>query len=131
MKALDTNVLVRFLVQDDKKQSNIVQALFSEAEKNKGSFYITLLVVLELIWVLEAVYQVSRQDVLHALAELLSMPILNFEKQSAIRRFILAASNSTFDLSDLLIAYSANDAGFDRTYTFDKKAAKFELFEKL
>ena len=131
MKALDTNVLVRFLVQDDKKQADVVQSLFYEAENNKQSFFITLLVVLELIWVLEAIYDVTREDILLSLNELLSMPVLSFEKQGVLRRFILSAHSTSFDLSDLLIAHSANDESCETTYTFDKKAAKFKLFQKI
>ena len=131
MKALDTNVLVRLLVQDDKKQAEVVQALLSDAESNKQSFFVTLLVILELIWVLEAIYDVRREDILNSLNELLSMPVLTIEKQSMLRSFILSAHGTSFDLSDLLIAHSAKDESCEITYTFDKKAAKFKLFEKL
>ena len=52
MKALDTNILVRFLIQDDEPQSKTVFDLFSNAERQKESFFISTLVVLETIWVL-------------------------------------------------------------------------------
>ena len=131
MIALDTNVLIRFLIQDDKQQAKAVLTRFAEYEKNKQSFFVTQLVVLELIWVLESVYDVSRKDILHSLSELLLMPILTFEAQSTLRSFITSATNSKFDLPDLLIAHSAIEQGCDTTYTFDKKASKFEFFEKL
>lgn len=131
MKALDTNILVRFLIQDDKQQAQTVETLLNQAENNKQSFYVTLLVVLELIWVMEAVYEVTREDILLSINELLSMPVLNFEKQKVVRQFISVAQTSRFDLSDLLIALSALQEGCDTTYTFDKKAAKFKFFEKL
>lgn len=131
MKALDTNILVRFLIQDDKQQAQTVETLLNQAENNKQSFYVTLLVVLELIWVMEAVYEVTREDILLSINELLSMPVLNFEKQKVVRQFISVAQTSRFDLSDLLIALSALQEGCDTSYTFDKKAAKFKFFEKL
>ncbi len=131
MKALDTNILVRFLIQDDKQQAQTVKTLLSQAENNKQSFFVTLLVVLELIWVLEAVYKVTRKDILLSINELLSMPVLNFEKQKVVRQFISVAQTSRFDLSDLLIALSALQENCETTYTFDKKAAKFKFFEKL
>jgi len=131
MKALDTNILVRFLIQDDKQQTQAVKTLFSQAEEGKQSLFVTLLVVLELIWVLEAVYEVTREDILLSINELLSMPVLNFEKQKVIRQFISDAKTSSFDLSDLLIALSALQEDCEATYTFDKKASKFKFFEKL
>ena len=131
MKALDTNVLIRFLVQDDDLQSKIVYDLFTNAERTKETFYVPLLVVLEILWVLESVYQVERNDLLNAVNELLLMPVLNFEKQSVLRDFISSSEGNTFDLSDILIAYSAQCSGCLTTITFDKKAAKFNFFEYL
>ena len=131
MKALDTNVLVRFLVGDDKKQSQKVNKLLTQAEQTKQPLLVTSLVVLELIWVLDAVYGVSRGDMIHSLNELLTMPALAFENQAMLRDFVNSAQNSNFDLSDLLIAQSGFKQGCDATITFDKKAAKFELFQML
>ncbi len=131
MRALDTNVLVRFLVQDDANQVSVVNQIFEIAEVGKERFYISLLVVMELIWVLESVYSVSRNDLLDSLAELLSMPVLHFEKQTLLRIFIQSARGNSFDLSDLLIAHSGRSADCDITLTFDKKAAKSPYFENL
>lgn len=58
MKALDTNVLIRFLVQDDVNQAD---KLFSKAEQNKEVLFVPLLVVLEVIWVLQSAYSVTRK----------------------------------------------------------------------
>ena len=131
MKALDTNILVRFLIQDDELQSKVVFDLFSNAERQKESFFISILVVVETIWVLESVYQVKRNDLIKAISELMLMPVLDFEKQTVVRDFIISSENSTFDLSDILIAQSAKNSGCAATLTFDKKASKFKLFEYL
>ena len=56
MKALDTNVLVRFLVKDDAEQAQLVYTLFKQAENQKQQLFVPILVVLETIWVLQAVY---------------------------------------------------------------------------
>lgn len=131
MIALDTNVLVRFLVNDDKKQADAARKIIKEAELSKQPLLVTSLVVLELIWVLDAVYNVPREDIIGAISDLILMPALCFEKQSALRHFISSASHSTFDLSDLLIALSAVELGCDTTLTFDNKASKFEFFQKM
>ena len=131
MKALDTNVLVRFLVKDDERQAKTVYRLFKQAESKAEAFFIPTLVVLETVWVLEAVYETTRQEILDSIDELLLMPILKFEAQSAIRSFINSARENKTDLSDLLIAHCAKYSGCDSVITFDKRASKLGLFELL
>jgi len=113
MKALDTHALVRFLVQDDIKQSEKVNQLFTRAEQSKQPLLVTSLVVLELIWVLDAVYSVDRNDIIHALNELLTMPVIEFENQGMLRSFVNVAQDSNLDLSDILIAQSGFIQGCD------------------
>ena len=129
MNALDTNVLIRFLVADDTLQAQKVYDLFKRAEANKEHYWVPLTVVLEMIWVLESVYDIPRKEISGALHELLSMTILKFESFSALKKFVAAARKSTFDLSDILIAHSAQIQGCDVVLTFDKKASDYWLFE--
>ena len=129
MKALDTNILVRFLVRDDEKQARAVYSVFKQAEMNGDRLIVPLLVVLEIIWVLESAYAVSREEILDALETLLLMPLLAFEAQPAIRRFITSARDSRADLADLLIAASAVFSGCDSVLTFDRVASSSALFE--
>ena len=131
MKALDTNVLVRFLVRDDEQQSEAVYRKFKQTEADKEVLFIPALVVLEAVWVLESVYKATRQEILDSIDQLLLMPILEFEVQSAIRSFVSSARENKTDLSDLLIAHSARFAGCECVITFDKRASNLELFELL
>ena len=131
MKALDTNVLVRFLVKDDERQSEIVYRVFRQAEMDNNTFFVPLLVVLETLWVLESVYNLARNDILDSIDEVLLMPILKFEAQATTQRFIIVARESKIDLSDILIACSAKLSGCKSVLTFDKKASTFEYFEKM
>ena len=80
MKALDTNVLIRFLVKDDELQAKAVYKLFKKAESKAEAFFIPILVVLEIFWVLEAVYEISREEIIDSIDELLLMPILQMLK---------------------------------------------------
>jgi predicted nucleic-acid-binding protein len=131
MIAIDTNILVRFLVKDDAKQADKVYNLFKDTEKQHEELYIPILVILEVIWVLESVYEIKRSDLLDTLSQLTLMPILCFENLSAIQSFILNAKNSNFDLSDLLIGYSTKLKSCEKVMTFDKKASKHQFFELL
>ena len=131
MKAVDTNVLVRFLVRDDENQAHTVYNAFIKAEIDKQSFFVPLLVVLETVWVLDSVYKLSRKEILDAFYDLLLLPILKFEDASTIHRFIAMARKNKIDLPDALIACSAILSGCDRVLTFDKKASTFDFFELL
>lgn len=129
MKALDTNVLVRFLVKDDAGQAQQVYSLFKQAETGQQRLFVPMLVVLEMIWVLQAVYGVDDADILAALNDLLMMPVLLFEAQPVLHAFISAAKGSNFDLAEVLIAHAARGSNCDSVLTFDMKAAKFPGFE--
>ena len=131
MKALDTNVLVRFLVRDDKRQAETIYRVFKKAESDREVFFVPLLVVLETVWVLESVYKIPRKEILDSVNELILMPILKFETQPAILNFISAARETKMDLSDLLIAHSSKFSGCECVLTFDKRASNFRLFELL
>lgn len=131
MMALDTNVLIRFLLKDDEQQAQRVYQLFKQTEAKQDVLFVPLLVVLETIWVLQSVYGIADAAILAALGELLQMPVLKFEKPSVIQSLITSGRDSNFDLADLLIAYSATSANCDGIYTFDKKASKFKYFERL
>lgn len=131
MKAIDTNIVVRFLVRDDEKQATLVYRRLKDAEAKKEVLLVPLLVVLETIWVLETLYDVSRNEIVDSLDELLLMPVLNFETPEVIQRLIVSARETALDLSDLLIAHSARRLGCSSVITFDKRAAKSEFFERL
>ena len=129
MKAIDTNVIVRFLIKDDNQQAEAVYEMFKQAEDNQDELYIPILVILETLWVLESVYEITREEILNAISALVSMPVFKFEALPVMQRFLLSARGNKVDLSDLLIACSAKFSGCDTVLTFDKKASQFEFFE--
>ena len=129
MKAIDTNILIRFLVGDDEMQTKKVYSILKKAESEKKDLFVPLLVVLEMIWVLESVYDISRTEILDSISDLLLMPIFKFDQQSALQQLVHSAQGNKYDLSDLLIAHSAKVNGCEAVITFDKKASKFKLFE--
>ena len=131
MKAVDTNVLVRFLVQDDETQAQIATSLLNDAETLKQPLFVSNVVVLELMWVLRSVYEVPREEILDSLNELLSMMALEFQDSLVVRDFVTSAQNNTYDLADLLISQVARGKGCATTLTFDKKAAKAPYFTQL
>ena len=129
MIALDTNVIIRFLVRDDEKQAKIVYARLKKAEVARERLFIPLVVLLETLWVLESAYDMSRSNILDALEDLRQMPILDFEVDHVLGMLLVSGRNTTADLPDLLISHSAECSGCDSILTFDKKASKQPLFQ--
>jgi predicted nucleic-acid-binding protein len=131
MKALDTNILIRFLVNDDKAQGRKVKKLFEETEEVAGRFLITTPVVLEILWVLSAVYDFTRAEILQALELLTQLPILEFEDYSSMQQLIRLGYATRADLPDLLIGLVGKSRGCDTTLTFEKGLTLTGLFEQL
>ena len=131
MKAVDTNILVRFLVTDDKTQARRVRDAFEDVERAGERFMVTSPVLLELIWVLRAVYDFTREEVTHALELLSQMPVLEFQDYDQVLDLIRMARSSKADLSDVLIGLAGRSCGCETTLTFDKRLAATGLFERL
>jgi predicted nucleic-acid-binding protein len=131
LNALDTNVLIRFLTNDDEEQAQKVLQLFQVAENYNETFFVPLLVVLELVWVLKAVFNCSKDEVIKALENLMAMPVLVLEQADAVFNSLRDAKTSNYDISDLLIAHTAIANGAEMVFTFDQKAANHVMFELL
>ena len=117
MIAIDTNVLVRLLVNDDAAQSAIARALFEKEE-----IWIGKTVVLDTIWVLRAVYGFKDASIIRAIEGALGLPHVRVEDSGSVERALAAAVNG-IDIADALhVASTPADA---RAYvTFDKKLAR-------
>lgn len=131
MIALDTNVVVRFLVRDDEKQAELARRRMKQAEERRERLLVPLLVVLETIWVLESVYDKTRFEILDAIRDLRQMAILEFEADEVVERLLADGLLCSADLSDILIAQSARALGCEKGLTFDKAAAKLPFFNLL
>lgn len=131
MRALDTNIVIRFLTEDDRPQTARVHALFREAEEKRDVLFVSFAAILETIWALGTIYGVSRSDILESLERLLDLPFLHFENTSLLRNLLEESHRSPLRPSDLLIGLLGRDHGCTTTLTFDKKAARSALFTEL
>lgn len=131
MIAVDTNVIVRFLVRDDEKQAETVRRRLKQAEKTRERLLIPLLVVLETIWVLESAYDKTRSEIVNSIRDMRQMPVFDFEADDVVEHLLADSDDSRADLADILIAHAAQAAGCDNGITFDKGAAKLPFFELL
>ena len=132
MTTADTNVIIRFLVRDDDKQAKLVYRRLKQAEADRTQIFISLVVVLETIWVLESVYDKSRAEILDAITDMRQMRVFSFEKDEVIECMVKDGRRfNKADLSNILIAHSAQSCGCDKGDTFDKGAATLPFFSVL
>jgi predicted nucleic-acid-binding protein len=124
--ALDTNVLIRFLVQTDLAQSAAVKALIEELLHQGDVLFVPVSVSLELEWVLRASFEFDKQAVLHALSSLLSAAELHFESEAALEDALEQYGQTSADYADCLHAALAAKAGCGPMWTFDKRAIKLD-----
>lgn len=123
MIGLDTNVIVRFLAQDDAAQSPVATRLMGRLTRERPGF-ISTVVLAEISWVLSRAYKASRGDIANAVEGLLRSAELVVENAEAAYRALAAYQASTSaEFADALIAQIALLAGADETVSFDQNAA--------
>jgi predicted nucleic-acid-binding protein len=123
MIGLDTNVLVRYIMQDEPKQSAKAAQLIESLDSDRPG-YITMVSIVELYWVLTSCYELTGQQVAQAIEAILRTKQLLVERADQVMRALRVFGKGTADFADCLIERSATGAGCDATMTFDVKAAK-------
>lgn len=131
MIALDTNVLVRILVQDDAGQARRARRLVEECIESGERALITVPVLCELEWVLESAYAASRSQVAQAVKALMTTPPFEMEDAGLVEAALKAYSKVSGDLSDHLIGRVGRARGARTTYTFDRALRRAEGFSLL
>jgi predicted nucleic-acid-binding protein len=123
MIGLDTNVLVRYIMQDDLKQSPLASRLIeSRSVESRG--FVPLVSVVELFWVMSSAYELDRGQLIAALEGLLRTKELVVERAEIVWKALRIFQTANVDFADCLIERSAAAAGCERTMTFDRGAAK-------
>ncbi|MXX73386.1 MAG: type II toxin-antitoxin system VapC family toxin [Gemmatimonadetes bacterium] len=130
MIALDTNVLVRYLVRDDEQQAESARALLESLTQERPG-YACREVVVELVWVLERAYGVSRERIATILQELVATQSLVIEASEDVARAGFRYRTGGPGFSDLMILAAADRSGARPLNTFDRKAARTEGVELL
>jgi len=121
MKAVDTNILLRYVLRDDEGQFARAAAFFRTRTAQDPAF-VSLVVLAEFAWVLRQRYRFSRTDIRSLVETLMEAAEIVLEDETMLAAVLAEAERG--DLADHLIAYSARRAGCDSTVTFDTEAAR-------
>ena len=129
MKALDTNVLIRYLVQDDPRQSPVANRFIEKHCSVEQPGFVGHIVLCELVWVLESNYGLGRKEITTILEHLLQIAQLAIMEPSCVWKAVHDYKRSNVDFADHLLARINEAQGCEVTVTFDKKASMQALFE--
>ena len=123
MTGLDTNVLVRYVMQDDPKQAEEASRLIESLTPESPGF-VPVVALVELVWVLSSCYDLTREQVGQALDALLRTKEIVLDRADQVAQALRAFRASAADFADCLIERTAAAAGCKETMTFDTGAAK-------
>ena len=123
MIGLDTNVLVRYVAQDDTIQSPQASTLIESLTAEMPG-YVSLVSVVELVWVLTGCYASTKSEICEVLETLLRTKELIVAQAETVWKALRQFRGNNADFADCLIACSGTEAGCDHTLTFDKSAVK-------
>ncbi len=123
MIGLDTNVLVRHIMQDDPRQSPKATRLVEGRSADDPAF-VPLVTVVELVWVLSSSYSLDRQQVASALDLLLRSKEIVVDRADQVLQALRRFKSGSADFADCLIERIAHGAGYTKTMSFDVAAVK-------
>ena len=130
MIALDTNVLVGYLAQDDYAQFQVAADLIDGCTSDAPG-YVCREVMIELVWVLERSYKYSREEIAEALLGIVTASQLSVEHAQDIASVVNLYREEGYDFADLMIRQAAQRAENRILQTFDQKLAKLDGVELL
>lgn len=129
MIGLDTNIVVRYLTQDDPTQFRKAQEIFEKRLNPREPGFVSVVAMTETVWVLDRAYGFSPAEIALAIERMLQTDVLVIECEQEIFAAMIALKEGTGDFSDALIAALADKAGCHHTLTFDKRAARLQNFK--
>lgn len=129
MIGLDTNILVRYLAQDDPVQSLHATRIIERRLTGDQPGFISLVTMAETVWVLEKVYGMSDREIAGAIERMLQADTFLVQNEQEVFTAAMVLKTSAGSFSDGLIAALGQWAGCSSTLTFDKKATRIQGFE--
>lgn len=129
MIGIDTNILLRLVLEDDEEQVTIARSAMVKAASEGRLCFINHIVLVEFVWVLESGFRKSRADIAFTLQTILDSEGFIVENREAVEKALLYFKEGAYDFPDALIAVDNRSQGCSTTLTFDRKAARLPEFQ--
>ncbi len=124
MLGLDTNVLLRYLTQDDPAQSRQATEIVERRLTDENPGFVSLVSILEIVWVLGGLYKRTRGEIADHIEMILAADTLKVQNEQEVYQAVVALRNGTGAFEDALIGSIGIWRGCSATLTFDRNAAK-------
>src|SRR5882672_11830381 len=124
MIGLDTNILVRYLTQDDPIQSPKARELIERRLTEEKPGFVSIVAMVETVWVLERAYRLTPHEIVGAVERMLQTDVLVVENEQEVFTAMIALKEGQGSFADAVIAALGVRAGCSYTLTFDHKAAR-------
>lgn len=131
MIAIDSNVLIRFITQDDQDQFILAKNLIAKYQGKIKSIYINNIILYELFWVLRSSYKYTKQQISDVLEKIIRIEEFEFENIDILLETIALYTTGKADFADYLIYVINKTAGFATTYSFDQKPVNENIFKTI
>ncbi|MBI3679789.1 MAG: type II toxin-antitoxin system VapC family toxin [Acidobacteria bacterium] len=131
MIGVDTNVLVRFFIDDDEDQYERVHRLLRKCRNSGDRVFISAIVLCETAWVLKSTYGYSKSDILGAFEWLLQIEQFRLEDEDAVQQALQLSRSPAADFSDHLIGCRNAKMGCATTLSFDRALARTPHFSQV
>jgi predicted nucleic-acid-binding protein len=128
MIGLDTNVVVRYLTQDDPQQSRRASQIFDQQLTSAEPGFLSVVTMVETVWVLDRAYRFSGREIAAAVELLLQTDVLVMENEQEVFTAMTVLKEKQGDFADAMIAALGAKAGCQHTVTFDQKALRLPGF---
>ena len=122
MIGLDTNVVIRYLMQDEPDQAARATAFIEQQLSVENPGFIALIVLVEIAWVLRSCYAIDRETINRTFRSLLETRQLWVEQTDLVVRALRRYTEYAADFSDALIVEVAREQGCTEIVSFDRKA---------
>jgi predicted nucleic-acid-binding protein len=129
MIGLDTNVLLRYLTQDDPVQSAKATEILERRLTPKNLGFVSVVAMVEAVWVLDRAYGLTDQEIAAAIERLLQVEVLAIENEQEVFTAMVALRQGRGSFADALISELGARAGCTHTLTFGQKAIRLSRFE--
>jgi predicted nucleic-acid-binding protein len=128
---LDTNILVRYIVRDDARQTSAATRLIESTCTADSPGAVALITLCELVWVLDRGYRYRRGQIAAVVRRILAAEELHVERSELAWRALRFYEEGKADFADYLIGLCGRDEGAEATFTLDRRTAGCELFRQL
>ena len=129
MIGLDTNILVRYLTQDDPVQSRTATEIMERRLTEENPGFVSVVAMVEMVWVLDRAYGFSEAEIAAAVERLLQSEVLAVEHEQEVFTAMIAMKQAQGSFADAVIAALGTKAGCSCTLTFDRSALHLSGFE--